>query len=287
MDEGNGDDLTGLRLSIEGGVARITIDHPPMNLVDWPLLDALGRAVERVADDDDVRVVVVDSADPDFWIAHFDVALILRFPSVPDEPPAELNPFVAVAERFRTMPKLTVAQIGGIVRGGGAELAASFDVRVVAHDACIGQPEVALGILPGGSGTQRLAELVGRSRALEIVLGCGDIDGEEAARIGWANRSVPGDRLASTVDELARRVASFPGAAIAEAKAAVLDGLPDPVPGLLAESRRFNRLAQRPEAVRRMTWFLANGGQTREGERDLAQLLGRMADADTDTTDDA
>ena len=257
-------DLTGLRVSVDAGVARVVIDHPPINLFDVPLMLAFDRLGQTLADDPDVRVVVVSSADPDFWIAHADVEMILRLPrDQGDVEQTELNLFHALVDRFRTMPKLTVAEISGIARGGGAELAASLDVRFVADDAVLAQPEVALGILPGGSGTQRLGELIGRSRALEVVLGCGDIDGATAAAWGWANRSMPADELPGFVDDFARRVASFPATAIAEAKAAVLDGLPDPVPGMLAEGRRFSRTLGDPEAIRRMERFLELGGQTR------------------------
>lgn len=271
------DDLAGLRVDIEGGIARVVIDHPPINLFDVELMfafDALGRRLEV---DDDVRVVVVSSADPDFWIAHADVTMILQLPRDQGEVEVtELNFFHAMVDRFRTMPKATIALIAGVARGGGAELAASFDMRIVADTAVLGQPEVALGILPGGSGTQRLAHLVGRSRAMQIVLGCGDVDAATAAAWGWVNEVVPADRLDTHVDAFARRIASFPAAALAEAKASVLAADPDPTQGMLQEGQRFNRLLADPEAVARMERFLALGGQTREVELDLAGLYDRL-----------
>lgn len=270
-------DLTGLRVTVDDGVARVVIDHPPINLFDLPLMlafDQLGRLLES---DDDVRVVVVSSADPDFWIAHADVAMILSLPrDEGDEAPTELNFFHAMVDRFRTMPKATIAVLDGAVRGGGAELLASFDVRVASDRSVLGQPEVALGILPGGSGTQRLGELVGRSRALEIVLGCRDVDATTAESWGWINRVLPVPELAPFADDLAGRIASFPPGAVAEAKAAVLDGLPDPVPGMLRESQRFARTLRDPAAIERMERFLDLGGQTREVERELDDVLDRL-----------
>lgn len=273
-------DLTGLRVDVDAGVARVVIDHPPINLFDLALMQAVDELGRRLAEDDEVRVVVVESADPDFWIAHADVELILQLPREGDtgDDDGELNLFHALVDRFRTMPKATIAKIGGIARGGGAELAASFDMRFVAEQAVLGQPEVALGIIPGGSGTQRLGALAGRSRALEIVLGCGDVDGLTAAAWGWANRAIPGESLDAFVDDLARRIASFPATAVAEAKAAVLDGLPDPKPSLLAEARHFDRTLRDPEAIRRMERFLELGGQTREVERDLGSVVDRLAE---------
>ncbi len=181
-----------------------------------------------------------------------------------------------MVERFRVMPKATIAKITGAVRGGGAELAASMDMRFVADTAVLGQPEVAIGILPGGSGTQRLGALVGRGRALEIVLGSGDIDGPTAAAWGWVNRSMPADTLDDFVNGIAQRIASFPSRAVAEAKASVIAGLPDPVPGLRQEEQRFSRLLAEPEAIRRMEQFLAVGGQTRDVERDLTGVFDRL-----------
>ena len=267
------DDLTGLRVDIDGGVARVVIDHPPINLFDLGLMLAFDTLGQRLEVDDDVRVVVVSSADDDFWIAHADVAMILQLPrDQGDVEPTELNFFHRMVDRFRTMPKATIAHIGGIARGGGAEFAASFDLRIVGEHAVLGQPEVALGILPGGSGTQRLAHLVGRSRAMQIVLGCGDVDATTAASWGWVNEVVPAGELDAHVDALARRIASFPAAALAEAKASVLAADPDPTPGLLQEGQRFNRLLAEPDAIARMERFLELGGQTREVERDLAGL---------------
>lgn len=273
------DDLTGLRVHVGDGVATVVIDHPPINLFDLDLMMAFDDLGRRLTDDDDVRVVIVESADADFWIAHADVELILGLPrDQGDVEPTELNFFHQMVERFRVMPKPTIAKIAGIVRGGGAELAASFDMRFAAvESAVLGQPEVALGILPGGSGTQRLAELVGRSRAMQIVLGCGDIDATTAASWGWVNEAVPAAQLDAEVAELARRMASFPPEALAEAKAAVLAALPDPTAGLLQEGRRFNRLLGEPEAIRRMERFLELGGQTRAFERELAGHYERFA----------
>src|SRR5262245_26429 len=162
-----------IRLDQRDGVAWVTIDHPPINLLDLPLMTELFRAIEAVERDDAVRAVVFQSANPEFFIAHADVSLIQTLPS--DVPPKadRLGFFHAGVERLRTMPKATIAKIAGIARGGGSELALSCDMRFGALGRCVlGQPEVALGIIPGGGGTQRLPRLVGRARALEIVLGC-------------------------------------------------------------------------------------------------------------------
>ena len=165
------------------------------------------------------------------------------------------------------MPKVTIAVIEGRARGGGSELVLAMDLRFAASGrAVLSQPEVAVGIIPGGGGTQRLPKLVGRARALEIVLGCGDIDAETAERWGYVNRALPADELHRFVDALARRIASFSGEAIAHAKAAVAAAEPDPVPGLLAEAHRFNQTVALDDTRQRIKRFLEVGGQTREFE---------------------
>jgi enoyl-CoA hydratase/carnithine racemase len=257
-----------LRIRVDAGIARVTMDHPPINLLDLTLIAELDRMGREVEADDSVRVVVLDSADPEFFAAHADVNLILGLPIDDTSRHTEPGAFHAMVDRFRTMPKATIAVIEGIARGGGSELALSFDMRFAAIGrAVLAQPEVAVGIIPGGSGTQRLHRLVGRGRALEIILGCGDVDAETADDWGYVNRALPEDELRTFVDRLAARIASFPPGAIARAKTAVDAALPDPLDGLLVEDQLFRFCLSDPDAQARMAAFLQIGGQTREVER--------------------
>jgi enoyl-CoA hydratase/carnithine racemase len=271
-----------LAVRVERGVAFATFANPPLNVMTLALFGDVARFSAEVAEDDAVRAVVLRSDDPEFWIAHFDVEAILGFPI--DAPAVraskvEENPFHAMCERFRSMPKAVIAEIGGRVGGGGAELAASCDMRFGALGRTrINQPEVALGILPGGSGTQRLPRLLGRGRALELILGCDDLDAATAERWGWLNRALPEAELRPFVARLAARIASFPAPAIAAAKRAVLAAEPDWSEGLLDEGFAFQQLVRTPEAQRAMRRFLERGGQTREGERRLAALCSELAD---------
>ena len=260
------------------GIARVVFDNPPINLMTLEVFVSAAQTFAALAADDDVRVVIVSSANPDFFVAHFDVEAILGFPV--DSPPAtELNYFHVMCETLRTMPKATIAVIEGRVGGGGSEMALSCDMRFARRGngddggAVFNQPEVALGIIPGGSGTQRLSRLMGRSRALEVVLSCDDVDAETAEAWGWVNRSLPATELWPFVNRLARRIASFPPHAVASAKAAVLraeKGVPE---DLLAEGNAFSALLHRPETQEAMRSFLALGGQTPEGEKRLGALF--------------
>ncbi len=273
--------LPGLFVEVDDGVATVTIDSPPINLFTVELFLAMAGLADRLAADPSVRVVVLRSADPEFFIAHFDVAAILTFPT-DSPPPSELNAYHRMCEAFRTMPKATIAVIEGRVGGGGSELALSFDMRFAAlpagdhPGAVFSQPEVALGILPGGSGTVRLPRLVGRSRALEVILGCDDIDARTAEAWGWVNRALPPDELWPFVHRLARRIAGFPSHAVAAAKAAVVRAERGIESDLLAEGAAFNATLGGAGTRAAMEAFLARGGQTRDGELRLGDLAGEL-----------
>ncbi len=257
-------DYSALRVEREAGVAFVTIDHPPINLFDVTLMREVARLGVELEQDDEIRVIVFQSANPEFFIAHADVELIEKLPSEPAPKPTELTFFHAMVERFRTMPKVSIAKLEGRAGGGGSEFLLSLDMRFGAIGrAVLAQPEVALGILPGGSGTQRLPRLMGRSRALEAVLGCMDFPADLAERYGWLNRALPPDELGPFVDTLARRIASYPAEAIARAKACVLAAEPDPTPGLLEEAHLFNQTLALEDTRARMRRFMEVGGQTR------------------------
>jgi len=198
-----------------------------------------------------------------------------------DVPPkAEaLNFFHAMVDRYRTMPKVSIGAIAGRARGGGSEFLLGLDMRFAARGrAILSQPEVALGILPGGGGTQRLPRLIGRARAAEVILGCDDFDADLAERYGWVNRALPADELDGFVDRLAARIASFPAEAIALAKQSLSHADGDLVDGLIEEAHAFDRTLATKPAQERMRRFMELGGQTDETERDLGGFIEKLAD---------
>lgn len=266
------DDYEKLHFSIEDGVATVSIFNPPLNLLSRELFRELRRAVDTLEQDDDVKVVILRSAVPGWFIAHYDVTLVLEAPPI-TEPQTEPWLLQRLTERLRIMPKATIAVLEGRAGGGGSEIALSCDMRFASPHTILNQPEVALGLLPGGSGTQRLPRLVGRSRALEAILGCDDIDADTAERWGWVNRVLAEDRLAPFVTTLATRIASFPQYAVAAAKAAVLLAEGDLLTGLIKEANASNMLASHPDTQTALRHFLKLGGQTLQGEEHLGKLV--------------
>ncbi len=261
------------------GVATVTIDHPPINLMTQAVFVELLKTGVALATDDAVRVVVLRSASSEWFIAHYDVESILELPR-DRTPAAELGAFHQMCEAYRTMPKPTIVMLEGRVGGGGSELALSCDMRFATPGAVLSQPEVALGIIPGGSGTVRLPRLVGRGRAMEVILSCDDITAATAEKWGWVNRVLPADEIADFVDRLAARIASFPPHAVAAAKASVLRAEAGVEEQLLAEAAAFNDTLSSDETNELMRRFLAEGGQTPEVERDLGRFAGEFARED-------
>lgn len=273
------DDYSGLHVAINGGVATVTIDNPPINLFDSTLIADIDRAGLALAENTDIRVVVLQSANPDFFIAHGDVSTIQQL-SPPEGPGVEaLEVFHNLVDRFRRMPKATIAKIEGRCRGGGSELALACDMRFAAIGrAVLSQPEVGLGIIPGGGGSTRLPRLLGRARALEIVLGCADFDAEIAERYGYVNRALPAEEIGAFVDDLAHRIASFPAETIAIAKEAIINSDAGLHECLAVERELCLRSVQTESAKKRMAAAMSNGLQTHAVETGALEQLWTLLD---------
>lgn len=255
-----------MRVTLDGGVATVTIDHPPTNLVDGAFIGGLISLLDACDGDPLVRVVVFTSADPDFFLMHGDVEAILAAP--PPSPDVD-RPNVAAAAftRLQRARYVTIAAVDGAARGGGAEFCSAVDLRFGTPLTVLGQPEVPMGILPGAGGTARLPRLLGRSRALDVILTARDVAAAEALAIGWLDGVVPSPLLSEHVASVARRIATMPPAAVAAVKDVVdrsLGGALDAA--LVAESGALARLMASGVHREPMTRFLAAGGQTREGE---------------------
>jgi enoyl-CoA hydratase/carnithine racemase len=273
-----------LKIRVDRGVAYITIDNPPINLLTQALTAELLRLAGEIAVDGAVKVIVFDSANPDFFIAHYDVTMLsgaADFLNGRTPPPqAELHELNRAVETFRRMPKVSIAKLEGRARGGGSEFVLGLDMRFgAAGKVLLGQPEVALGIIPGGGGTQRLPRLMGQARALEVVLGCNDFTAEMAERYGYINRALPPEELGPFVEQLAYQIATFPAESIALGKKSVQNVEEmSIVEGLHEETVLFGRSLATEPARTRMRKFMELGGQTREVELDLMKIAGGLAE---------
>ena len=278
-------DYETLGIEYDKGVLTATINNPPMNVMTPPLYMDLVGFTSEVEQDESVKVVVFQSADPDFFIAHFDVEAILEFPiDTPAEKSLEFSDFHLMCERVRTMPKATIVKMAGRAGGGGNEFASSCDMRFgLKGKTVINQMEVALGILPGGTGTQRLPRLVGRGRAMEICLGSDDIDAETAAQWGYLNRVFDSaNELDGFVDSLSKRIACWPAEAIALCKASINNAEMPLSDGLLEEAFLFQQTLRTKGAQQNMRKAMAMGLQTREGELRMGALCYEFAQAAND-----
>jgi enoyl-CoA hydratase/carnithine racemase len=261
----------------QDGVAVIEINNPPTNLVDRKLIVELMGLVEALSKDEVTRVVVFRSVLADFFVNHFDMAGQVDSPT-DSKPRAGLSPLAQLYIRISQLPQITIGEIRGRVRGAGGEFALALDMRFASLErAVFGQPEVGSGLLPGAGATQWLPALLGRARALEVILSSDDYDAAQAERYGWINRALPDAQLSSFVDRLAKRIASFPPNGIRNAKEMVnLATLPSK-DLLTDESQRFQVLMVQPQVAERIKWLLAQDAATQgEVELNLGEALGRF-----------
>ncbi|MFJ5222395.1 enoyl-CoA hydratase/isomerase family protein [Streptomyces sp. NPDC088400] len=275
-------EYSAIKVSINDGVAHVVIDHPPLNLLDATLMLDLDRFAASMSGDDDVQVIVFDSADPDFFVAHGDMTItddLASFAELPIAPEGDqsLNPMMRLHERVRSLPQITIAKLRGLARGGGAELLSAMDMRFASLEhAGLAQPETAAAIIPGAGGTAYLPGLVGRARALEIILGAQLIDAVTAERYGWVNRAVPDAELDHVVDTLAARIAGLqPG--VARAAVEAVDAASESIThGLERGNELLGRLFGEPAAARFTKAALAAGAHTRDGERRLEAVFDKL-----------
>ena len=261
------------------GYWRIVFDYPPFNIMDGPMFQSLQDLLVRMDASPDLRVVVFESAIPDFFLAHFDLTGNLGNVMTAvglSGLPILLDTFV----RLTTSPVVSIARIRGCVRGASSEFVLACDMRFASRENTrLGQPEVAVGLHPGGGGAERLPHLVGRGRALEIVLSGNDFDGDTAERYGYINRALPDVELDSFVDALARRIASFDRRAITAAKNLV-NQVSLPSAGRLLDALSSFQIALTwGEAQQRVGALLTRGLQRDpDFERNWPEVLGALRD---------
>jgi enoyl-CoA hydratase/carnithine racemase len=260
---------------------HVTFENGPVNLLDADSVDELAALIGRIEEAPALTVVVFDSANPDYFMAHWDVTADRARVAAMAPGPTGLHPYLDNFVRLSKVPAVTISAIRGRVRGAGSEFVLATDIRFAGDKAVLGQFEVGVGSVPGGGPMARLARLVGRGRAAEILLGADDFPAALAAEYGYVNRVVPDAGLAGFVRAFATRIAGFDKIAIVETKA-LLDvaSLPSDeefAPGLAA----FFRTSARPENAPRVRFLFDHGLQSPDGvELNLGQAVAEFGASD-------
>ncbi|WP_392749642.1 enoyl-CoA hydratase/isomerase family protein [Streptomyces sp. LN590] len=260
-------------------VLWVTIDNPPLNLIDERFVADLIALLDDTEADGGARVVVFRSADPDFFIPHVDVRRIAEYTAVaatsggPDD-----NSLGALYRRLSEARPVTIAVLEGRARGAGAELLYACDMRFASLErAVIGQIEVGSGLFPGAGAVQQLVRLAGRGQAMQVILGSDDIDAREAERIGVVNKALTDQELIPYVERLAERIAGFPEAAVRLAKRRInAAGLP-PKEDVQVDSGFFQMLARDTSSAARLGALMQRGMQERSRtELAFGEALGEL-----------
>ena len=262
------------------GYWRAIFDYPPFNVVDGDVFQVLQDLLVRMETTESLRVIVFESALPDFYLSHFDLTgKIGNIMSAigPTGLPILMDTFV----RLTKAPVVSLARIRGSVRGVSSEFVLACDMRFASRENTkIGHPELGVGLHPGGGGTERLPHLVGRGRALEIVLSANDFDGDTAERYGYVNRSFPDAELDGFVDTLARRISSFDRRALVAAKNLVNEVSLPPFDRLLDAFTSFGTALGWSEAQNRIRSVLERGLQRDVAfEKNWPEVLGTLVES--------
>jgi enoyl-CoA hydratase/carnithine racemase len=259
---------------------RAVFDYPPFNIVDASMFEGLQDLLAKMDGSPSLRVVVFESANPKFYLSHFDLTGKIGN-IMTSVGPSGLPVLMDTFARLTQSPVVSIAKIRGCVRGVSSEFVLACDMRFASSENTqLGQPEVAVGLHPGGGGTERLPPLVGRGRALEIILSGNDFDGETAERYGYVNRALPDAELDDFVNALARRIASFDRSAIASAKTLVNRVSLPSADRLLDALNSFQRTLTWPESQKRIKTLLERGLQQNEDfERGWPAVLGTLLDS--------
>jgi len=265
-----------LNVRNERAVLFAEISAPPINLLGPALIRDLVSLIQQAEADDAVQVLVFKSADPDYFISHVDVTRIKEN----REAASKLDGDASIGQVLRHLSAsrlVTIAQIEGRVRGVGSEFVLACDMRFAARESAIfGQFEPAFGVIPGAGGAQHLARLMGRARALEVMLSAQDYDADLAERYGWINRALPAEELNDFVRSLALRIASFPAQGRAVVKDRVNGIALAPAEEIRRDSDLFLEGTRTNEFQELTQTAIKLGFQTRDAEMDLARLVGEL-----------
>ena len=250
-----------IRTEVEDRIALLTIDHPPVNSFNTEVVTELDEAVDELMADDEVKAIVVTGGGTNAFVAGADIPEIRELLESPEGDYAEARAFIergqGVHRKIETATKPVIAAINGFCLGGGLELAMACHMRICSDRARLGQPEMNLGLIPGWGGTQRLPRIVGKGKALEMILTGDMITAQEAYRIGLVNKVVPAGAILKEARGLARKIVSKSKFPVAATLRAVTEGLEVTVEeGLEIEKKQFVGLADTEDIREGLSAFL-------------------------------
>ncbi|MER9431483.1 enoyl-CoA hydratase/isomerase family protein [Mesorhizobium sp. M0408] len=256
---------------------EVTFNNPPLNIVGPSEVRELANIVGQIEADARVKVVVFDSAVPGYFIAHYDLLSPLNESTGMKPGPTGMHPVPDVMVRLSRLRAATIVSIRGRASGIGSELALAADMRFASREkAVLSQFEVGAGFVPGGGPMARLPRLIGRGRAIEMLIGAEGFDGELAERYGYVNRALPDSELDGFVDALAKRIASFDGEAIADAKRLINQASLPPDSEMQPGWDAFITSVQRPAAQARVKDLVDEGlQQAGDVEKNLERYTAR------------
>ena len=265
-----------LTVNHDEGVLFVEMKAPPMNLFGPELIGDLASLIKQAEVDASLKVMVFKSGDPDYFISHVDVTRIKEN----REAAAKLGGDASIGLMLRhlsTSRLISIAQIEGRVGGVGSEFILACDMRFAARgSAKFNQFEPSFGVIPGAGGAQHLARLLGRGRALEVMLSADDYDADLAERYGWINRALAADEIDGFVSSLARRIAKFPAVGHVVVKERVNEVTLPSEEDLVIDSDLFLEGVRTTQYQERMQKAMNSGFQTRDGEMKLRQLVGDL-----------
>jgi enoyl-CoA hydratase/carnithine racemase len=253
---------------------KVTFFNGPINLIDVDTIEQLAALVDRIEQAPDLTVVVFHSDNPDFFMAHFDFLADGARIAAMKPGPTGLHPYSDNLIRLSKVPVVTISAIKGRARGAGSEFTLATDIRFAGPHAILGQFEVGLGTVPGGNPAGQLGRLVGRGRAMEILLGADDFPAQLAAEYGYVNRVLPENELDAFVDTFARRIAGFDKTAITGTKALINDSNPIPDEEFATALTAYFQTVGRPVNNHRTQYLFEAGLQQPDGiELDLGKRI--------------
>jgi enoyl-CoA hydratase/carnithine racemase len=267
-----------LKLNQDGGVLTVTLSNPPVNLISDQMIQELFQLSGGLMRNPDVHVVVLDSADPDFFLAHMDLNAIIAAETDPAKQSRypDMNALQALGLSWQNLPQVKIVKVAGRCRGGGLELALAMDMRFAGESAVFCAPEAAGGFVPAGGGTTRTMLAAGPARAMEILLSARDFSAEEAERYGIINRCLPDDELDAYVATLAQRIALRSPAVVGMLRKVfgeVSEPVVEPLFAAFAAENDAIRAGMAGDEMGPMMQLHLDAGQARELELDLPATM--------------